>query len=40
MSVGRISHEPEEIPLRVLVDEALELVRESIAKKEHRGACR
>ena len=33
MSIGRIQHEPEEIPLRTLVDEALALVHESFVKK-------
>ena len=32
MSIGRIHHEPQEIPLRRLVDEALALVHESIVK--------
>jgi len=33
MSIGRVHQEPEEIPLRSLIDEALELVHEQIVKK-------
>ena len=33
MSAGHIIHEPQEVSLRVLVDEAVELVQESLVKK-------
>jgi len=33
LSVGRLTHEPQELPLRVLVEEALERVQASIAAR-------